>query len=61
MMMNSWMGSDFTNDDLVKENTLADDYHSKLEPHPSAPEQFYFITLTPAIPKVMMNCVFETI
>ena len=47
MMMNSWMGSDFTNDDLVKENTLADDYHSKLEPHPSAPEQFYFIALTP--------------
>ena len=39
MMMNSWMGSDFTNDDLVKENTLADDYLSKLEPHPSAPEQ----------------------
>ena len=25
MMMNSWMGSDFTNDDLVKENTLAED------------------------------------
>jgi len=47
MMMNSWMGSDFTNDDLVKENTLADDYHSKLEPHPSAPEKFYFIALTP--------------
>ena len=47
MMMNSWMGSDFTNDDLVKENTLADDYHSKLEPHPSDPEKFYFIALTP--------------
>src|SRR6056300_1016740 len=24
MMMSSWMGSDFTNDDLVKENTLRD-------------------------------------
>ncbi len=26
MMMSSWMGSDFTNDDLVKEASLADDY-----------------------------------
>lgn len=26
MMMGSWMGSDFTNDDLVKEFTLVDDY-----------------------------------
>jgi outer membrane lipoprotein-sorting protein len=26
MMMGSWMGSDFTNDDLVKEFTLYDDY-----------------------------------
>ena len=27
MMMGSWMGSDFTNDDLVKEFTLLEDYH----------------------------------
>jgi len=47
MMMNSWMGSDFTNDDLVKENTLAEDYHAKLEEHPSDPIQFYFIVLRP--------------
>lgn len=26
MMMGSWMGSDFTNDDLVKESTFLDDY-----------------------------------
>lgn len=26
MMMSSWMGSDFTNDDLVKEFTFAEDY-----------------------------------
>lgn len=26
MMMSSWMGSDFTNDDLVKESTMTDDY-----------------------------------
>jgi outer membrane lipoprotein-sorting protein len=30
MMMGSWMGSDFTNDDLVKESTLIKDYDSKL-------------------------------
>lgn len=30
MMMGSWMGSDFTNDDLVKENTYIDDYNYKL-------------------------------
>ncbi len=27
MMMGSWMGSDFTNDDLVKEYNYLDDYH----------------------------------
>jgi outer membrane lipoprotein-sorting protein len=26
MMMGSWMGSDFTNDDLVRESTMQDDY-----------------------------------
>jgi outer membrane lipoprotein-sorting protein len=30
MMMGSWMGSDFTNDDLVKENTKKNDYTSKI-------------------------------
>jgi outer membrane lipoprotein-sorting protein len=30
MMMGSWMGSDFTNDDIVKENTLRDDYHATI-------------------------------
>lgn len=28
MMMGSWMGSHFTNDDLVKESRMADDYHT---------------------------------
>ncbi len=53
MMSQSWMGSDFTNDDLVRETTLQDDYdHSilreeeyeardvwvlELIPHPDAP------------------------
>ena len=30
MMMQSWMGSDFTNDDLVKESSIIEDYHHKL-------------------------------
>lgn len=30
MMLQSWMGSDFTNDDLVKESSLVDDYDCKL-------------------------------
>ena len=30
MMMQSWMGSDFTNDDLVKESSLVKDYSHKL-------------------------------
>lgn len=30
MMMQSWMGSDFTNDDLVKESSILNDYTHKL-------------------------------
>ena len=30
MMMQSWMGSDFTNDDLVKESSVVNDYEHKL-------------------------------
>ncbi|MGD9931392.1 MAG: outer membrane lipoprotein-sorting protein [Mangrovibacterium sp.] len=30
MMMHSWMGSDFTNDDLVKESSMVKDYDQKL-------------------------------
>lgn len=30
MMMSSWMGSDFTNDDLVKEFTFIESYHFEL-------------------------------
>ncbi|MBD3648368.1 MAG: outer membrane lipoprotein-sorting protein [Pseudomonadales bacterium] len=43
MMMGSWMGSDFTNDDLVKETTLADEYDLSLE----ETEATYEITLSP--------------
>ncbi len=30
MMLQSWMGSDFTNDDLVKESSIIEDYDHKL-------------------------------
>lgn len=30
MMMQSWMGSDFTNDDLVKESSIVEDYTGKI-------------------------------
>lgn len=30
MMSQSWMGTDFTNDDLVKESSIVDDYNQKI-------------------------------
>jgi outer membrane lipoprotein-sorting protein len=39
MMLQSWMGSDFTNDDLVRESSQLDDYDHRLlgiDPHPEA-------------------------
>ena len=30
MMLQGWMGSDFTNDDLVRESSISDDYYSKI-------------------------------
>ena len=43
MMMGSWMGSDFTNDDLVKETQLIDAYSLAL----TETEDQYKVTLTP--------------
>ncbi len=43
MMMGSWMGSDFTNDDLVKETQLIDAYHLSM----TEDEQHYYVELTP--------------
>jgi outer membrane lipoprotein-sorting protein len=37
MMMSSWMGSDFTNDDLVKEFTFVESYHFEMTV-PESPE-----------------------
>lgn len=45
MMMSSWMGSDFNNDDLVKETTLTENYTSKLIS--SKDSSTYTIELTP--------------
>jgi outer membrane lipoprotein-sorting protein len=45
MMMGSWMGSDFTNDDMVKEATYLDDHFSKLVE--SDNQKFYQIELIP--------------
>ncbi|MBN1114884.1 MAG: outer membrane lipoprotein-sorting protein [Oligoflexia bacterium] len=47
MMMGSWMGSDFTNDDLVKESTFIDDYDSKLINPDTKDEKNYYIELKP--------------
>ena len=42
MMMSSWMGSDFTNDDLVKEFTLVEDYsHRFVQPPDAKPDLMY--------------------
>ena len=46
MMMGSWMGSDFTNDDLVKESTFLKDYDAKLLDSKTEPTN-YFIELKP--------------
>lgn len=43
MMMGSWMGSDFTNDDLVKETQLIDAYHLSM----TEDETTYYFTLIP--------------
>ena len=43
MMMGSWMGSDFTNDDLVKQTTLTEEYQLSLQES----GEVYTITLVP--------------
>lgn len=43
MMMGSWMGSDFTNDDLVREVSLVEDYHVDL----TEKDELYTLKLSP--------------
>lgn len=47
MMMSSWMGSDFTNDDLVKESSMLRDYDYRLVSPPGADPGLYHVELTP--------------
>jgi hypothetical protein len=37
MMLGSWMGTDFTNDDLVKESSLRKDFNSRIDRRSDAP------------------------
>ena len=46
MMTGAWMGSDFTNDDLVKESTLLRDYNFRLMDK-EGEAGLYYIELTP--------------
>ncbi len=48
MMSGAWMGSHFSNDDLVKESRMADDYTYSIDSMPDAnPEGQYVIELVP--------------
>ena len=47
MMSSSWMGSDFTNDDLVSEVTLADDYTVEFTTIASPREGVLYLKATP--------------
>jgi len=44
MMMQNWMGSDFTNDDMVKESSIVKDYDTILS---SEDENYYTLSLVP--------------
>lgn len=48
MMSGNWMGSHFTNDDLVKESRLSEDFDAKMTARPGdGGEGLYIIELTP--------------
>ncbi len=48
MMLQSWMGSDFTNDDIVKESSIIEDYtHSLTGKKNVNGHECYQVTLTP--------------
>jgi len=47
MMMGSWMGSDFTNNDLVNEFSLLDDYTYELIHPDSAKSEYLYIKAVP--------------
>ncbi len=43
MMLGSWMGTDFTNDDLVKESSLLKDFTSRLGPRSTTPAGWWLL------------------
>jgi outer membrane lipoprotein-sorting protein len=48
MMLQSWMGSDFTNDDIVKESSIVEDYNHTLDGKKTMEgEECYMITMVP--------------
>ena len=59
MMMSSWMGSDFTNDDLVKEFSLFEDYSYELIEVEGGGKDFIYINCIPRedLPVVWGNVV----
>lgn len=58
MMMSSWMGSDFTNDDLVDEFSLLEDYHYRIiHPEDAEKDRIYI----EAIPKEGLPIVWEKV
>ena len=59
MMMSSWMGSDFTNDDIVKEYTLFEDYSYKLIEVKDGRDDLYYVNCIPRedLPVVWGNIV----
>lgn len=47
MMMGSWMGSDFTNDDLVREYTFTEDYRFEMFSPEEAADSLYYVKALP--------------
>ncbi|MCG9131924.1 outer membrane lipoprotein-sorting protein [Candidatus Poribacteria bacterium] len=47
MMMGSWMGSDFTNDDLVRESSMLEDYTYQFVTPEDAAEDHLYVELVP--------------
>ena len=43
MMLNSWMGTDFTNDDLVKESSLRKDFQARVDRRSEAPPGWWLV------------------
>ena len=45
MMRGSWMGSDFTNDDLVRESSFEEDYESRVEGRSESPPGWKVVSI----------------